>query len=67
MSEPKIIKVTNCRKCPFAGFQMGMGYVDCNLNNEIIAVTGQLPNDKVHDLCPLKKEFVLVELDEVQR
>jgi hypothetical protein len=55
--------VTNCQECPFANNDNQDGYDSCRINDEIWAKVGeQLPSDKVHELCPLKKCTVVVRL-----
>ena len=58
------IKVTNCQKCPFVVNDNEYGYCACNLNGNIYtdSYLNQLPEDKVHDDCPLKKSSYRVSL-----
>ena len=59
--EIKVIEVSNCWECPFKEWDDCVGYNDCSLYNGDGYITGdkcgwtELPKDKVHDLCPLKK------------
>ena len=53
----KEIKVENCRECPFVIHDCHLGYWACNLSDDVKGgMWDQLPEDKVHDLCPLKTD-----------
>jgi hypothetical protein len=51
------IVVENCHECPFCNNDNEYGRDRCNLNSEIILLYGweELPDDKVHEKCPLLK------------
>ena len=52
----KVIEVKSCRECPLKTEINGWDY--CGLNKDIYSV--YLPNNKVDENCPLKKEQVTV-------
>jgi len=59
----KEILIDNCLSCPFCNNDNEYGADSCNLNNNIVMPAFEpLPNDKVHELCPLLKESALVKL-----
>jgi hypothetical protein len=63
------ITVTNCQQCPFCNNDCEYGKDSCNLDTEIMAEEFYLlPDDKVHDQCPLLKESyeIVVESFKIQ-
>ena len=59
----KEITITNCRECPFCNYDNEYGYDSCNMESSIFArVSEQLPNDRVHELCPLRTQPVRISL-----
>ena len=60
----KEIKVTNCWTCPFVNDDHKYGKTYCQLNDDIVmpGAVEQMPKDKVHDDCPLKKSSYRVSL-----
>lgn len=63
---PEEIKVKNCMECPFVTSDNDYGYCLCNISDavsESLQRWEELPSDKVHDLCPLKTNPVIVSLD----
>ena len=61
------IKVKDCYSCPFA--EIDDEYGDrCNARgsvNLVLSAYGTLPSDKVHELCPLKENAILVSIENV--
>ena len=65
--EVRAIIVKTCQTCPFVVNDNEFGFVSCNLLDKVSDYVGmgkwnELPKDKVHDLCPLKKTTVIVKL-----
>jgi len=65
--EGREIIVTTCQTCPFVVNDNEFGHISCNLSEEVSTHLGfgkwkQLPEDKVHDLCPLKQGNYTVKL-----
>ncbi len=59
----RILIVSNCHECPFVNNDNEYGKDNCNLDNNIFAKNRmELPSDKVHDDCPLKKGEYVVSL-----
>lgn len=66
------LKVESCRKCPFVTNDSEYGYVECNASGEVSAslmtningryIYAELPGTGVHELCPLKKDAITVNL-----
>ncbi len=57
------MEVSNCRDCPFVSEDNEEGFIWCNISDEVEAGKFlQLPSKTVHELCPLKKGSVTVEL-----
>jgi hypothetical protein len=58
------IQVKNCRECPFANNDNEYGYDNCNAPNNELELLGyeQLPEQGVHERCPLKKSDLIVKL-----
>ena len=59
----KIIKVSNCQICPFANNDNEYGYDRCNLIDIELANWEELPEDRVHEKCPLKSNSILLKLE----
>ena len=58
------IKVNNCRQCPFVINDNDYGYCGCTITYKInLKRFDELPSDNVHELCPLKNNSYIVELD----
>ena len=58
-------KVTTCHKCPFCNNDNEFGRDGCNHPEANLDLKGfwyTLPDDKVHERCPLKKNNILVSL-----
>ena len=63
----KEITITNCNNCPFCNNDNEFGYDHCNLNPNIFAgVSEQLPNDRVHELCPLRTQPVRISISTIK-
>jgi hypothetical protein len=61
----KEIIVNNCWQCPFINDDSEYGKTYCQLNDDIVMSGSfqQMPDDKVHDDCPLKDNEVIVKLE----
>lgn len=57
------IYVKSCQSCPFVVEDNEFGYSGCNLVNLNLEMWEELPKDKVHERCPLKKHDYNVKLD----
>lgn len=57
-------KVTTCAQCPFSNSDCDYGLNACNHPESKLDLDTweQLPRDKVHNLCPLKDNNILVSL-----
>ena len=62
--------VKNCHHCPFVNQDNEYGYDGCNhpfnfgkAETDKYDWYSQLPFDKIHDNCPLKKEPITVKID----
>ena len=57
------IGIKNCHECPFSNSDNEWGKDMCNLQEGPIAEGfKQLPDNKVHDKCPLLTETYIIEL-----
>jgi hypothetical protein len=58
----KMIKVSNCRECPFANNDNDFGFDWCNaaLDKIELEPNEELPEEKRHDNCPLNEEPIVV-------
>ena len=60
-----IIKITNCQECPFVNNDNEYGFNECHISEKVNKTRrghDQLPEDNVHDLCPLKTEPIIVKI-----
>lgn len=59
----KILNVANCQECYFISSDSEYGFDYCNLNIKIYAnMSTELPEDKVHNKCPLKENDYTIKL-----
>jgi hypothetical protein len=61
------IKVKDCYSCPFAEIDDEYGD-SCNARggvNLVLSACEMLPQDKVHELCPLKENSISVSIENV--
>lgn len=49
------VTVYNCRECPFVQNDNEFGYYGCSVKDVKMKNFEELPEDKVHNECPLKK------------
>ncbi len=61
-----IVEVNSCADCPFCNYDNEYGRDGCKANEEIV-LNGdggfeQLPDDGVHEECPLKEDVITVSL-----
>ena len=58
-------KINNCYECPFANTDNERGKDQCNLKDIELDSRNweELPEDKVHDECPLKDSDVIVKIN----
>jgi hypothetical protein len=55
------LTIKNCAECPFANHDNEYGTDACNINDKIVMQKFQeLPNDKVHEECPLLKNDITI-------
>lgn len=57
------INITNCWECPFCNNDNEYGRDNCNLSNDVYIMTDQLPEDTIHENCPLRTKSVIVNID----
>jgi hypothetical protein len=53
----KII-ISKCTECPCCNYDNERGRDTCNLSDEIFYGFDEMPDDKVHEKCPLKVDSV---------
>jgi len=62
INDKQTYTVTNCHDCPFCNLDNEYGRDMCNISPNIkLKHWEELPNDKVHDMCPLKQTVIRVE------
>ena len=62
MKQQNIITVDNCFDCPFVSLDDYYGYTGCTVIEVELEKYTQLPDNEVHDNCPLKEKEFLVKI-----
>jgi len=58
------IKINNCHQCPFCNYFMDAGRYDgCNFPGNNVDEDFKMPNDKVHEDCPLKGKITVMSFE----
>ena len=56
------IKVKNCQECPFVNIDNEYGYDSCSAKEIKLTKWEELPEEGVHEECPLKETDFTVRL-----
>ncbi len=64
MADIKTVEVANCQDCPCCNNDNEFGHAGCNIDTDIYAkgIYDELPSDKGHEKCPLKKMEINIKL-----